>query len=107
MTRREMARFNLNVLAFVNRELGADFDLGAFAHVAVWDSDQDWIEMRLRSARAQTVHVKALNLDIDFAPEETMRTEISAKFTRARLERDGEAWVWTGGRKVGDSSPCL
>jgi L-histidine N-alpha-methyltransferase len=82
------ARFNLNVLAVVNRELGADFDLGAFAHVAQWDPEQDWIEMRLRSTRAQTVHVKALDLDVGFGADETMRTEISAKFTRARVERE-------------------
>jgi L-histidine Nalpha-methyltransferase len=82
------ARFNLNVLAVVNRELGADFDLGAFAHVARWDPDQEWIEMRLRSTRAQTVHVKALDVDVSFAADETMRTEISAKFTRARVERE-------------------
>jgi L-histidine Nalpha-methyltransferase len=82
------ARFNLNVLAVVNRELGADFDLGAFAHVAVWDREHEWIEMRLRSLRAQTVHVKRLDLDIDFAADEMMRTEISAKFTRARVERE-------------------
>jgi L-histidine N-alpha-methyltransferase len=82
------ARFNLNVLAVVNRELGADFDLSAFAHVALWNSEQQWIEMRLRSTRAQAVHVKALDLDVSFAAGETMRTEISAKFTRARVEHE-------------------
>ena len=82
------AQFNLNVLAVVNRELGADFARGAFRHVALWDAEQQWIEMRLRSARSQTVHVKALDLDISFAADETMRTEISAKFTRARIERE-------------------
>jgi L-histidine Nalpha-methyltransferase len=82
------ARFNLNVLSVVNRELGADFDLDAFAHVALWDREQEWIEMRLRSTRAQTVHVKALDLEVAFASGETMRTEISAKFTRARVERE-------------------
>jgi L-histidine N-alpha-methyltransferase len=82
------ARFNLNVLAVVNRELGADFDLSAFAHVAAWNAEQQWIEMRLRSTRAQTVHVKALDLVVSFAAGETMRTEISAKFTRARVERE-------------------
>jgi L-histidine N-alpha-methyltransferase len=81
-------RFNLNVLAVVNRELGADFDLSAFSHVALWNTEEQWIEMRLRSARAQTVHVKALDLDVSFAAGETMRTEISAKFTRARVERE-------------------
>jgi L-histidine N-alpha-methyltransferase len=82
------ARFNLNVLAVVNRELGADFDLSAFSHVAVWNAEEHWIEMRLRSDRAQTVHVKALDLDVSFAAGEMMRTEISAKFTRARVERE-------------------
>jgi L-histidine N-alpha-methyltransferase len=82
------ARFNLNVLAVVNRELGADFDLAAFSHVAVWDSTEEWIEMRLVSARAQTVHVKALDLDVTFEAGESMRTEISAKFTRGRVERE-------------------
>lgn len=82
------ARFNLNVLSVVNRELGADFDPGAFAHAALWDPEQQWIEMRLRSTRAQTVHVKALDLDVTFDADETMRTEVSAKFTRARVERE-------------------
>ena len=49
------AAFNLNLLAVLNRELGADFDLDGFAHVAVWDREQEWIEMRLQSLRAQTV----------------------------------------------------
>ena len=44
------AEFNKNVLAVLNTELGADFDLDAFEHVAVWDAEQEWIEMRLRSA---------------------------------------------------------
>jgi L-histidine N-alpha-methyltransferase len=79
-------RFNLNVLAVVNRELGADFDLSEFSHVALWNTEEQWIEMWLRSGRAQTVHVKALDLDVRFAAGEMMRTEISAKFTRARVE---------------------
>lgn len=79
------AAFNLNVLAVVNRELGADFDLDAFAHEARWDAENAWIEMHLRSLREQTVHVKALELDAHFDKGETMRTEISAKFTRERV----------------------
>jgi L-histidine N-alpha-methyltransferase len=79
------AAFNLNVLAVVNRELGADFDLDAFAHEARWDAENAWIEMHLRSLREQTVHVKALDLDLHFAEGETLRTEISAKFTRDRV----------------------
>jgi L-histidine Nalpha-methyltransferase len=79
------AAFNLNVLAVVNRELGADFELDAFAHEARWDADNAWIEMHLRSLREQTVHIKALELEVHFAAGETLRTEISAKFTRDRV----------------------
>ena len=82
------AAFNRNVLAVLNRELGADFDLAAFAHRAVWDPRAEWIEMRLRSVRPQLVHVPALALDVSFAEGEELRTEISAKFTRDGLERE-------------------
>ena len=51
------AEFNLNVLRVINRELDADFDVDAFEHVAVWDAEREWIEMRLRSLRDQTVTV--------------------------------------------------
>jgi len=77
------AEFNKNVLAVVNRELGADFDPDAFDHVALWDTDDEWIEMRLRSRVAQTVKVPALDLAVDFAAGEELRTEVSAKFRRA------------------------
>ncbi|MEH3143350.1 MAG: L-histidine N(alpha)-methyltransferase [Mycobacterium kyogaense] len=74
------ARFNLNVLAVVNRELGADFDAAAFAHVARWNPDEERIEMWLRSAREQRVHIPALDLTVDFADGEEMLTEVSCKF---------------------------
>ena len=80
------AAFNRNVLAVLNRELGADFDLDAFAHVARWDADAEWIEMWLRAERAQTVHVAGLGMDVAFVAGEAMRTEISAKFRHARVE---------------------
>ncbi|MEU7051672.1 L-histidine N(alpha)-methyltransferase [Streptomyces eurythermus] len=79
------AAFNRNVLAVINRELGADFDPEAFEHVALWDAGQEWIEMRLRSRTAQTVKVPALDLAVDFAAGEELRTEVSAKFRRARV----------------------
>jgi L-histidine N-alpha-methyltransferase len=82
------AEFNKNVLRVMNRELDADFDLDAFEHVAVFDIEREWIEMRLRSTRDQTVHVGALDLDVHFDDGEEMRTEVSAKFTRARVERE-------------------
>lgn len=80
--------FNRNVLRVVNRELDADFDVDAFGHVAFFDRDAEWIEMRLRSDRAHTVEVRALGLTVDFAAGEQMRTEISAKFRREGVEAE-------------------
>jgi L-histidine N-alpha-methyltransferase len=74
------AEFNKNVLRVLNRELGADFDVDAFAHVALWDATNEWIEMRLRAERDMTVHVRELDLTVGFAEGEEMCTEISAKF---------------------------
>jgi L-histidine N-alpha-methyltransferase len=76
------AEFNKNVLAVLNRELGADFDLEAFAHVAAWDAEQERIEMRLRSLRSQVVRIASLELDVPFDGGEELRTEVSAKFRR-------------------------
>jgi len=76
------AAFNKNVLTVVNRELDADFDPGAFDHVALWDAENEWIEMRLRSRTEQTVKVPALDLAVDFAAGEELYTEISAKFRK-------------------------
>jgi L-histidine N-alpha-methyltransferase len=74
------AEFNLNVLRVMNRELDADFELDQFTHVARYDRDAEWIEMRLRSLADQTVHIRALDLEVEFARAEEVRTEISAKF---------------------------
>jgi L-histidine N-alpha-methyltransferase len=74
------AEFNRNVLAVVNRELDADFDSEAFAHVARWNPDEQRIEMWLRAVGPQHVRVAALNLDVDFADGEEMLTEVSSKF---------------------------
>jgi L-histidine N-alpha-methyltransferase len=82
------AEFNLNVLRVMNRELGCDFDLDGFDHVAFWDAEREWIEMRLCSRRRQTVRFPDLDLTVHFAQREELRTEISAKFTRQRLEGD-------------------
>ncbi|KGI71186.1 L-histidine N(alpha)-methyltransferase [Mycolicibacterium rufum] len=82
------ARFNLNVLAVVNRELGADFDLDAFAHVARWNAEKERIEMWLRSVRAQTVRIAALDLDVDFGDGEEMLTEVSCKFRQSRVDSE-------------------
>lgn len=82
------AAFNLNVLEVVNRELGADFDLAAFEHVARFDTVNEWIEMALRSTRDQVASVPALGLAFRFAEGEELRTEISAKFRREGVERE-------------------
>lgn len=74
------ARFNRNVLAVVNRELDADFDLAAYAHVAKWNDEHERIEMWLRTRTSQRVRVGALDLDVDFAAGEEMLTEVSCKF---------------------------
>jgi L-histidine Nalpha-methyltransferase len=82
------AEFNRNVLHVLNRELGADFDVAAFAHVARWNVECEWIEMWLRSERSQTVKVPAIDLAVDFGAGEEMRTEISAKFRRDGIEAE-------------------
>jgi L-histidine N-alpha-methyltransferase len=82
------ADFNRNVLVVLDRELKADFDPEAFEHVALWDAEHEWIEMRLRSIRDQVVNVAELDLGVPFAAGEEMRTEISAKFRREGVERE-------------------
>jgi L-histidine N-alpha-methyltransferase len=82
------AEFNLNMLHVINRELDADFDLEQFEHVAFYDEQREWIEMRLRARRAHSVRVAAIDLDIEFDRGEELRTEISAKFTRERVRAD-------------------
>lgn len=105
------AEFNRNVLYVINRELDADFDPEAFEHVAAWNAAEEWIEMRLRSTRAQDVRVGGLDLAVSFAAGEEMRTEISAKFRRERLAAElGAAGMeiaefWTDGN--GDFSLTL
>ncbi|MCT7661699.1 L-histidine N(alpha)-methyltransferase [Mycobacterium deserti] len=79
------ARFNRNVLAVVNRELDADFAIERFDHVAKWNTDEERIEMWLRSSGPQRVHVKALDLTVDFADGEEMLTEVSSKFRREKV----------------------
>ena len=80
------AEFNKNVLRVLNRELGAGFDPDAFEHVAFWDADNRWIDIRLRALAEQFVDVRDLDMSVHFARNEEMRTEISTKFTRERLE---------------------
>ena len=80
------AEFNKNVLEVLNRELGADFDLAAFEHVARYDAEAERMDIRLRSLCEQEVRLEGIDLVAQFAVGEEMRTEISTKFTRERLE---------------------
>ncbi len=80
------AEFNKNVLAVLNDQLGADFDLDAFEHIARYDEEAERMDIRLRSLADQEVRLEELDLEIAFAEEEEMRTEISTKFTRERIE---------------------
>jgi L-histidine N-alpha-methyltransferase len=85
------AEFNRNVLHVLNRELDADFDPDAFEHVAFFDRDNEWVEMRLRAQADQVVSMPGADVEIEFAAGEEIRTEISAKFTPERIagELDG------------------
>lgn len=95
------ADFNRNVLRVLNTELGADFDVTAFEHVAVWRPQEEWIEMRLRASRPMLVRLPGVDMDVRFEEGEELRTEISAKFrlegVRVELESAGfsVAGQWT------------
>jgi L-histidine Nalpha-methyltransferase len=74
------AQFNRNVLAVINRELDADFDVDAYRHVARWNADDERMEMWLRAESAQRVRIAALDLTVEFAAGEEILTEVSCKF---------------------------
>jgi L-histidine N-alpha-methyltransferase len=80
------AAFNLNALRVLNRRLGADFDLAAFEHVAFWNAERGWIEMRLRARRDCYVSVPLAGVELTLRRGDTIRTEISCKYTRAAIE---------------------
>jgi len=82
------ADFNRNLLMVLNQSLGADFEPEAFEHLARFDEDNSWIEMRLRSLAHQRVRVPGAQIEVDFAEGEEMRTEISTKFTPDAVERE-------------------
>jgi L-histidine N-alpha-methyltransferase len=82
------AEFNRNVLRVINRELDADFDPDRFAHVAFFDAEHEWVEMRLRSREDQTANIAGVGLTVRFSAGEELRTEISAKFSRERVEHE-------------------
>jgi uncharacterized SAM-dependent methyltransferase len=79
------AAFNRNLLVRMNRELGADFDVGAFGHRAVWNVDRQRVEMHLVSAARQEVRIPGARLACVFEAGESIWTESSYKFTRASV----------------------
>lgn len=79
------AAFNKNLLARINRELGADFDLSQFQHEARWNRTERRIEMHLRSMRAQSVTIPAALTRVDFEEGETIWTESSHKYRAAEV----------------------
>jgi dimethylhistidine N-methyltransferase len=79
------ARFNLNVLARINRELGGEFDLNSFRHVAIWNATASRIEMHLESLLAQRVSIPDINMEVRFRQGETIHTENSYKFTQSMV----------------------
>ena len=87
------AEFNRNVLRVLNAELGAHFDPTLFEHVAIWNEEHRWIEMRLRSTVDQAVRIDELDMTVDFARGEELLTEISSKFTPDQIEEE----LWQSG----------
>ena len=79
------AAFNKNLLLRINRELGGHFDLDAFRHKANYEPRESRIEMRLISDTAQDVAIDSLQLDVHFAPGESIHTESSYKYDMAQL----------------------
>ncbi len=74
------AEFVKNSLAVVNRELGADFDLGAFRYIAFWDPRMERMDLRLRSEEPQRVAIPGAGMEVELAAGEEIRVEISTKF---------------------------
>jgi dimethylhistidine N-methyltransferase len=87
------ARFNLNVLHRINRELGGNFDTGAFTHRAIYNRDQHRIEMHLISRKAQTVRV--LGRSFSFRAGESIHTENSYKYSLDRFTALARGSGWT------------
>jgi len=92
------AEFNRNVLQVLNTQLGAQFDPDHFEHVALWNTEQEWIEMSLRSTCDQVVTIAALGMTVSFEAGEELLTEVSAKFTPERMasELEGSGFVLDG-----------
>ena len=82
------AEFNRNVLHVLNRELDGNLVPEQFEHVAIWNAEREWMEMHLRSDRAQAARLELIDLDLEFVVDELVHTEVSAKFTDERIEQE-------------------
>ena len=82
------AEFNRNVLHVLNEQLGGDFDVEQFSHVARWNEDEQWMEMRLQARERTSVNLRGADLRVEFARGEELLTEISAKFTPEQVEAE-------------------
>ena len=82
------AEFNRNVLHVLNQQLGGNFDPELFRHVALWNEDEQWIEMRLRAGGGCEVSLAEAGISVRFEEGEDLLTEISAKFTPERVEAE-------------------
>lgn len=99
------AAFNRNLLVRANRELGADFDLDAFSHVALWNAEASRMEMHLKAARDMTVRIGSV--DIRFRAGETIHTESSRKFTQDSVTAMAEAAGWRVSSFRSSSDPAV
>jgi L-histidine N-alpha-methyltransferase len=79
------AEFNRNILRVVNARFGTDFDPAGFDHVAFYDTEERWIEMRLRARRPMRVSLKPVKLTLSLERGDDIRTELSCKYTRERF----------------------
>lgn len=80
------AEFNKNILRVINAHLRSDFDTEAFEHVAFYDTEAAWIEMRLRAIRDMRVSIPGAGIEMQFRRGDEVRTELSCKYTRSSLE---------------------
>ena len=107
------AAFNRNLLAVLNRELGADFDVDRFEHLAAWDADDRWIEMRLQATEAMTVTCQRSDLTVGVrrrrADAHRDQRQVHRRPGRAELGRAGlqvmGRWTDPAGRLPGHPRP--
>jgi L-histidine N-alpha-methyltransferase len=83
-------QFQRNALEHLDRELDSDFSVARFAYDAFWDAEREWIDLGFRSVEEQVVHVPGLGIDVELADRERLRTGVSTKFRRERVEAELE-----------------